>query len=217
MSELIHEFSAPIMDEAGTTYTVRIWGQGDESGGWQGWLEYVPSDGGAALRTGRETTQSRRSQLEYWATGLSDTYLEQALRRANRVEAGPPPPPDLAEPTFDPSRIRDPAKGTSVIRVTLETLDPSLLRRLMGMGQVPRGAARRVEGGGIIVYDGVDAVEGGPSRHHFLMQYGSENTGAVVLGNRLWSALRGEGVRLFVEDREVPVRSHEIIEALRRR
>lgn len=217
MSELIHEFSASIVDEAGTPYAVRIRGDGDDSSGWQGWLEFVPTGGGPALRTGRETTQSRRAHLEYWATGLSETYMEQAFRRAQRVEPGPPPSPDLAEPTFDPSRTREPKKGSSVIRVTLETLDVSLPRRLMGMKQIPEGAARRVEGGGVIAYEGMEAVEGGPSRYHFLIQYGSANTGAVVLGNRLWRALRGEGVRLLVEGREVPVGSHEIIEALRRR
>lgn len=217
MSELIHEFSAPIVDARGVRHTARIRGDADDNGHWQGWLEFVPFDGGPALRTGRETTQSRREHLEYWATGLSDTYLEQALRRAERAEDAPPVPPALSAPTFDPSRIRDPEVASSVVRVTLVTLDSTLPRRLMGMKQLPVGVARRVQGGGIIVYDGMEADDGEPSRHHFLVQYGSDNTGAVVLGNRLWSALRDEAATLLVEGREVPVRSHEIIEALRRR
>jgi hypothetical protein len=49
---------------------------------WEGWIEFEPSDGGAAIRTPRETTQPNLKDLEYWATGLTEAYLEGALVRA---------------------------------------------------------------------------------------------------------------------------------------
>jgi hypothetical protein len=49
---------------------------------WHGWLEFVPLEGAAAIRSGRETTQPNRKDLMYWATGLTPVYLEGALQRA---------------------------------------------------------------------------------------------------------------------------------------
>ena len=37
---------------------------------------------GAAVRSGRETTQPNRQDTAYWATGLTPVYLEGALGRA---------------------------------------------------------------------------------------------------------------------------------------
>ena len=39
------------------------------------------------IATGRETTQPNRTDTEYWATGLSEVYLEGALQRAFDREA----------------------------------------------------------------------------------------------------------------------------------
>ena len=49
---------------------------------WQGWIEFVPVGGGEPVRSPRETTQPNRTDTEDWATGLTDVYLEGALRRA---------------------------------------------------------------------------------------------------------------------------------------
>jgi hypothetical protein len=43
---------------------------------------FVPADGSPPLATSRETTQSSRQALTYWAGGLAATYLEGALKRA---------------------------------------------------------------------------------------------------------------------------------------
>jgi len=43
---------------------------------------FAPADGSPPLATPRETTQSNRAALEYWARGLEPIYLEGALVRA---------------------------------------------------------------------------------------------------------------------------------------
>lgn len=53
---------------------------------WEGWIEFIGADG-RALQTPRETTQPHRQAMEYWASGLSPTYLEGAFVRAEAAEA----------------------------------------------------------------------------------------------------------------------------------
>jgi hypothetical protein len=71
----------------GSVYTVRICGRQRADGVWEGWIEFDPDDGSPALRTPRETTQPKLTDLEYWATGLTETYLEGAFERARQAEA----------------------------------------------------------------------------------------------------------------------------------
>lgn len=213
MSELIHEFSRTVSDASGARFTVRVRGDQDANGHWQGRLEFVPVDGGAFRRTPRETTQSQRGHLVYWASGLSASYLEQALSRAEPPPDGTGAPPAAPNPQ-GPARIRDPGAGAPATRIVIETLDPSGPRRLMAMDQLPEGVVRRVAGGGLIRYEGMEAPEGGRSRYHFLVQCGPGTAGNVVLANRLWSVLRDEDVVLHVRERRVPVRAVEIVDAL---
>ena len=49
---------------------------------WQGWLEFLPTDGGTALRRGAKRRNRTGRDTEYWATGLTQVYLEGALQRA---------------------------------------------------------------------------------------------------------------------------------------
>jgi hypothetical protein len=80
----IHEFSYAILRD-GIAYRVEAWGRRREDDGlWEGSLLFRP-DQGAALRTGRETTQSSLDTLTYWATGLEPIYLEGALERATPI------------------------------------------------------------------------------------------------------------------------------------
>jgi hypothetical protein len=80
---LIHRFSEPFRIEDGPTYIVRALGQRRSDGTWIGWLEFTDVASGAVRRTGRETTQSNREQLVYWATGLEQVYLMGAIGRAS--------------------------------------------------------------------------------------------------------------------------------------
>lgn len=87
------EFADPIRGEDGKLYLARACGA-ESSGMWQGWIEFESVEGGAPIRSPRETTQPNRTDTEYWATGLSPVYLEGALRRAlHPLTLRQPPPP----------------------------------------------------------------------------------------------------------------------------
>lgn len=95
MAELIREHSTHIEAEDGTLYLVRTYGQERTDGTWEAWLEFHPVAGavasgaggaggvGLVLRTGRETSQSNREGVAYWASGLEPVYLEGAFARAS--------------------------------------------------------------------------------------------------------------------------------------
>src|SRR5262245_28363581 len=89
---------------------------------WQGWIEFEPVDGGAPIRSSRETTQPNRTDTEYWATGLTPIYLEGALRRALE---GPVP---VRTATVHPAQFDVPAPATNTLpsreAVTHSVLDP---------------------------------------------------------------------------------------------
>jgi hypothetical protein len=82
MAEVFTEFEAIVRDENGREYIARACGRECDDGHWEGWLEFVPFDGGVVIRSMRETTQPNRIDTEYWATGLTGIYLEGALKRA---------------------------------------------------------------------------------------------------------------------------------------
>jgi hypothetical protein len=81
MAEVLVEFTEPITS-GGQSYIARACGGEMLDGMWQGWIEFVPRDGGEPVRGSRETTQPNRQDTEYWATGLTYVYLEGALKRA---------------------------------------------------------------------------------------------------------------------------------------
>ena len=136
MAETLLQFPRSIGAPSGQRYEARACGAPMDGGGlWQGWIEFIPVDGGQPLRSPRETTQPNRTDTEYWATGLTDVYLEGALRRAIEgppvIPVVPPPPP----PVFS-----TPAASTPVAAASASVLDPfsvyekgePLLRRQLG-------------------------------------------------------------------------------------
>ena len=82
MPNVFMEFESTVRDEVGREYVALACGRECEDGHWEGWLEFVPLDGGEVIRSMRETTQPNRVDTEYWATGLTPIYLEGALARA---------------------------------------------------------------------------------------------------------------------------------------
>ncbi|MFL5553117.1 MAG: hypothetical protein ACJ770_09960 [Gemmatimonadaceae bacterium] len=89
MPETLVIFDEPIVDATGRRYFAHAMGEKRDDGLWQGWLEFLPSDGNAErLRSGRETTQPNRPDLEYWAQGLTRVYLAGALERAENPSGG---------------------------------------------------------------------------------------------------------------------------------
>ena len=102
MAEVLVEFAEPVVSRDGRAYIARACGGPAPSnhGTWQGWLEFVPVDGGAPLRSSRETTQPNREDTVYWATGLTPVYLEGALERSLNPLMKVPPAP-LPEAVFE--------------------------------------------------------------------------------------------------------------------
>jgi len=102
VSETLFEYQAPVRDTDGQEYRARACGAPLDATVWEGWLEFDPLDGGDTIRSRRETTQPNRTDTEYWATGLSEVFLEGSLARA------------LDGPILVPThRVRPPAFATS--------------------------------------------------------------------------------------------------------
>jgi hypothetical protein len=81
MATVVHRSLTPLR-LGDTVYVAEVWGDFRDDGLWEGWIEFVPTDGGPVLSTGRETSQSNLQALRYWATGLEPVYLDGALARA---------------------------------------------------------------------------------------------------------------------------------------
>lgn len=131
-------------------YTAQACGRERDDGTWEGWLEFVPSDGTLVLHTQRETTQASRADLEYWAGGLTAVYLQGALERTlaapapvgleppdiSAVYEGPAPagsitpiPPTDVLPVLDPFAVY--AQGGELLAVQLAALTPAELRAII--------------------------------------------------------------------------------------
>ena len=82
MPEVLNQLAAPILSVDGQAYRSQVVGADMPDGRWEGWIEFIPLDGGQPVRTPRETTQPNRADTLYWASGLSATYMEGALARA---------------------------------------------------------------------------------------------------------------------------------------
>jgi hypothetical protein len=106
VAETLLQFPRAVAAPDGAFYEARACGSPMPGGTWQGWIEFVPVDGGEPLRSPRETTQPNRTDTEYWATGLTDVYLEGALRRALETPLAVPVPPP------QPSMFASPAHST---------------------------------------------------------------------------------------------------------
>ena len=87
MNSLIHEFTMLARDGDGHVYRARCYGRERRDGTWIGWLEFVAVGADRTLRTERETTQSSREHVWYWATGLEPYYLQGAFARACHLGA----------------------------------------------------------------------------------------------------------------------------------
>lgn len=112
MAEVLVEFNDPVSDPDGITYTARACGSETTNGQWQGWIEFIPLNGGEPIRSGRETTQPNKTDTVYWATGLTPVYLEGALERAQNPLVLRTPrtidPPVYDEPAPDIARAAAP-------------------------------------------------------------------------------------------------------------
>ena len=107
MAEILVKFDEPIAVPGGKAYFAHAVGKEIEGGLWHGWLEFQAVVGEAdALASGRETTQPNRTNLEFWAQGLTKVYLEGALARAIWLAE---PPREIPLKESEPSLFSAPA------------------------------------------------------------------------------------------------------------
>lgn len=87
MAELIHESSRRVTAKDGITYRAVVMGEQHADGTWHGWIEFYGVPDGPVRATGRETSQSSRGALDYWASGLEPVYYEGAFDRTDTLIA----------------------------------------------------------------------------------------------------------------------------------
>jgi len=136
LAEVLVQFTEPIVAD-GVAYRAKACGAPTSDGLWQGWIEFTPTSGGPSIRSRRETTQPNRVDAVYWATGLTQIYLEGALQRTLRprvpVTRPAEPVPAFDSPAADaidqaalPEAILDPfsvyRKGEELLRRQLSAL-----------------------------------------------------------------------------------------------
>jgi hypothetical protein len=135
MAEVLVEYTDVVISHGATRYAARACGAPADNGHWHGWLEFIDTESGRAIRSGRETTQPNRTDTLYWATGLTAVYLEGALERALhpavRPAVRPPAEPAFQEPA--PNSVPDEPVADSILNpFSVYRKGESLLRRQLG-------------------------------------------------------------------------------------
>jgi hypothetical protein len=164
MAEVLVKFDEPITAPSGEQYFAQAVGKEVRGGSWEGWLEFMPSgDGADTIESGRETTQPNRTNLEYWAQGLTKVYLEGALARALSLAANPnaiwdesetsrfnsaagsATAPNLRSGPVIPRPVLDPfqvyAQGEAILRSELNALSRDHLEAIANAYDLKGGAA----------------------------------------------------------------------------
>lgn len=111
MSVTLTAFDTPVRSINDVAYAAKACGRQRSDGLWEGWIEFENAASGRVLRTTRETTQPNLEDISYWATGLTNTYLEGALVRALPYPS--PEEPRLPPPAFDGPAEREEMQGES--------------------------------------------------------------------------------------------------------
>jgi len=138
VAELLVSFTTPTRSETGDLYWGRAFGRVGANGLWEGWIEFMRAGDDVTVTSPKETTQPNRVDLVYWAKGLTDAYLEGALKRAiepapripvePRVFVDSAPKPSLRPVVVTPPNraILDPyqvyAEGEQLLRSQLRAL-----------------------------------------------------------------------------------------------
>lgn len=105
MAEVFVQFEAVVISDDGVKFHARACGGAMPDGLWEGWVEFVPVDGGTRLRSPRETTQPNRRDAVYWATGLTPVYLAGSLERALEASTSRSKSAEHAAYTQSPARM----------------------------------------------------------------------------------------------------------------
>jgi hypothetical protein len=152
MAEVLVRYTGRILADDGTVFLPQACGGIADDGLWEGWIEFI-SERGRALRTARETEQSNRDALVYWAEGLTVPYLEGALSRALALHVVTVPVQEHVESAFSgpashrqatppaPHAILDPfsalAEGEELLHSQLTALSRDHLLNIVKAYRLP--------------------------------------------------------------------------------
>jgi hypothetical protein len=137
MDQFMLQFETPLTAPDGHSYIPRIWGREGEYGAWEGWIEFAPLQGTPALRARADTGLETRADFERWASGLTESELEEILSREQRghaqdgqAQAGPDP---LAAQQAGLDPFAAYAQGEDILRQRLgEAPEPRLRAIIRG-------------------------------------------------------------------------------------
>ncbi|MEO7041472.1 MAG: hypothetical protein ABI035_04355 [Gemmatimonadaceae bacterium] len=87
MAVTLVQIDEPQVSADGRLFTAQVRAQQLQGGLWEAWLEFQPSAGGDSVSTAPETQQLSRSDLRYWAAGITRQHLATALERALQSHA----------------------------------------------------------------------------------------------------------------------------------
>ncbi len=152
MAEVLVQFDEPYHDPDGRAFVAQVCGQSTHGGLWEGWVQFMPADGGDPVKTRRQTEQLSRGDLRYWTAGLTRDRLLSLLFSALTEHKSATPwrnPGPLVFDDIDPAerivfdsatlsrntyRV-DPfllyAQGEQTLRQQLRLLDATQLREIV--------------------------------------------------------------------------------------
>jgi hypothetical protein len=158
MAEVLVSYDDPVRDDEGLFHARAIGRLADDKM-WEGWLEFVPVDRSGDVVVGPvESRQPERTHLVYWATGLTNVYLEGALDRARKplnvrvrvaetpVSSAPArrdvdviaPLPRGPEPVLDPFEVG--SRSLDILRQELRALNRPRLTNIIAAYDLNPGA-----------------------------------------------------------------------------
>src|SRR4029453_6193645 len=81
--------------------------------------EFTPVTGGRTIRSRRETTQPKKGDATYWATGRGKVYpegaLERALKSREQVRRPVESVPAFDSPAPEPEAVYEPARADAIL------------------------------------------------------------------------------------------------------
>jgi hypothetical protein len=106
MAELLQQFETPVAGRDAETYIAYLNGRQRADRMWEAWIVFERVRDGRQFASPVETTQANADGVLYWAAGLSNSYFEGALQRAQegsrRIQATAAPiPPPLVQAGID--------------------------------------------------------------------------------------------------------------------
>jgi hypothetical protein len=100
----------------------------------------------------------------------------------------------------------------AAVQFSIATIDPTVLRRLMGTAAEP-GVTREIHNAGVLLFQR-EKRNGSAIKHfQFMVEFGSDNEAGAV-ANWLWSSLHGHGTTLRIGQMDVPMQHGAIKRAL---